>query len=532
MKKLFTLIAAVLFAGSMMATEVEVVIYASSGDTYAKAHDWQNATQYDQVILDENISANRIGTGNNGKYYSDWRFYTNGSDNGSFSIDVAEGFELQSVKLEFTTMNSGALFCGASEVINGNEFALSGNKAVFQCKNTNDASNGQVRLTGIIVKYDVAGSGPGPGPDPEPEDPKIQFAGELTSWSPVDFTLAADKKTATFTKNIAEGEHQFKIIVNGDWRSNAQSFDRDNASAAGITGNESTNMKLIADATGDYTFTWTIATNALEINFPAKEGPGPEPQPEDPKVQFAGEITGWSGEAFTLAADKKTATFTKNIAEGDHEFKIIVGDNDWRSNGWTYHREFTHADGITMNDGANMKLQADVTGDYTFTWTFETNSIDIVFPAKDPDPQPVDKSGYYIVGNHTDWQIEADYKFEANPAQEGEYMTKMFLTPEYLIKVVYTEDGENIKTWFPEGEGNAYGEHGEITESNGYTIYFRPNKDGGEDWFYGCIYIVPDKEEGIEDLNASEKAVKVIRNGQIFIIKGNKTFNVLGAQMD
>ena len=212
--------------------------------------------------------------------------------------------------------------------------------------------------------------------------------------------------------------------------------------------------------------------------------------------------------------------------------KIIVGDNDWRSNGWTYHREFTHADGITMNDGANMKLQADVTGDYTFTWTFETNSIDIVFPAKDPDPQPVDKSGYYIVGNHTDWQIDADYKLEPNPAQEGEYMMKMFLTPEYLIKVIYTEDGINIKTWFPEGEGNAFGENGEITESNGYTIYFRPNKDGGEDWFYGCIYVVPDKEEGIEDLNASEKAVKVIRNGQIFIIKGNKTFNVLGAQMD
>ena len=278
---------------------------------------------------------------------------------------------------------------------------------------------------------------------------------------------------------------------------------------------------------------WVAKLELIKQGSDPGPGPGPDPEPEDPKVQFAGEITSWSGEAFTLAADKKTATFTKNIAEGDHEFKIIVGDDDWRSNGWTFHREFTHADGITMNDGANMKLQADVTGDYTFTWTFETNSLDILFPEKgDTPPAGLLTEGYYIVGNHTDWMIEADYKFEPNPAQEGEYMMKMFLTPDYLIKVVYTEDGININTWYPEGSGNAFGENGEITESNGYTIYFRPNKDGGEDWFYGCIYVVPDKEEGIEDLNASEKAVKVIRNGQIFIIKGNKTFNVLGTQLD
>ena len=371
---------------------------------------------------------------------------------------------------------------------------------------------------------------PGPGPEPQPEDPKIQFAGELTSWSPVDFTLAADKKTATFTKNIAEGEHQFKIIVNGDWRSNAQSFDRDNASAAGITGNESTNMKLIADATGDYTFTWTIATNALEINFPAKEGPGPEPEPEDPKVQFAGEITGWSGEAFTLAADKKTATFTKNIAEGEHEFKIIVGDNDWRSNGWTYHREFTHADGITMNDDANMKLQADVTGDYTFTWTFETNSLDILFPEKgDTPPAGLLVDGYYLVGTITNWSPVAENHFELNTGSEQEeYELNILLNAGDEIKAVKVEN-ENIVSWYPAEGGNLVVDADHAGQK---TVYFRPYYDGGDGWFAGCLYIPANGGEGLNDLNASEKAVKVIRDGQIFIIKGNKTFNVLGAQLD
>jgi len=399
------------------------------------------------------------------------------------------------------------------------------------CRTSGEASIWVAKLELIKQGSDP---GPGPGPDPEPEDPKVQFAGELTSWSPVDFTLAADKKTATFTKNIAEGEHQFKIIVNGDWRSNAQSFDRDHASAAGITGNESTNMKLVADATGDYTFTWTIATNALEINFPAKEGPGPEPQPEDPKVQFAGEITGWSGEAFTLAADKKTATFTKNIAEGEHEFKIIVGDNDWRSNGWTFHREFTHADGITMNDGANMKLQADTTGDYTFTWTFETNSLDILFPAKEgPGPEPpVDElvDGFYLVGTINEWTPSAPYLFEHNLGSEAEeYALEIELKENDGLKVVKVEN-KAVVTWYPEGMGNEYVV--DADHAGKKTVYFRPAYV--EEWaaFGGFIFIPANGGEGLNDLNASEKAVKVIRDGQIFIIKGNKTFNVLGAQMD
>ena len=278
---------------------------------------------------------------------------------------------------------------------------------------------------------------------------------------------------------------------------------------------------------------WIAKLELIKKGAEPGPGPDPQPEPEDPTVTVIGSMTDWSAEIpFVLSADKKTATLSEDkIPAGTYEFKIKL-NGEWRSNAQTFDRDHASASGITGNENNNMKLVADVEGKYTFTWTFETNSIDIVFPAKDPDPQPVDKSGYYIVGNHTDWQIDADYKFEANPAQEGEYIYKMFLTPEYIIKVVYSEDGENIKTWFPEGEGNAYGEHGEITETGARTIYFRPNYDGGEDWFAGCLYVVLDQDQAIEDLNASEKAVKVIRDGQIFIIKGNKTFNVLGAQLD
>lgn len=135
--------------------EVEVTIYASSGDYYAKTHNWQNngAQVYDQVVLDDNITVNRIGTGNNGKFYSDWRFYTNGSNNGSFSVDAANGATLSSVKFTYTVSNSGALYFGSTKLTSNTAQSISGTQAVFQCKNTNTSSNGQVRLTKVLVTY-------------------------------------------------------------------------------------------------------------------------------------------------------------------------------------------------------------------------------------------------------------------------------------------------------------------------------------------------------------------------------------------
>ena len=81
-------------------------------------------------------------------------------------------------------------------------------------------------------------------------------------------TLSADKTTATITANIEADRYEFKIKVNGEWRSNAQTFTRQNNSAVGITKDETQNMTFVADITGNYTVTWTLATSALSIVYP------------------------------------------------------------------------------------------------------------------------------------------------------------------------------------------------------------------------------------------------------------------------
>lgn len=74
--------------------------------------------------------------------------------------------------------------------------------------------------------------------------------------------------TATATKHFDAGNYDFKLIVDGNWLSNANAFHRFWTSASGITSNNDENMQLQADADGDYIFTWTYATNAIAITFP------------------------------------------------------------------------------------------------------------------------------------------------------------------------------------------------------------------------------------------------------------------------
>ena len=128
------------------------------------------------------------------------------------------------------------------------------------------------------------------------------------------------------------------------------------------------------------------ATYTLKITFtPASGNVGAElvktgSAEIDPTVSAKGGWDSWAAEVvFVLADNKETATGALNLEPGNYEFKVILNGGDWRSNGYSYHREFTGADNITGN-GDNMVLKADVAGEYTLTWTFATNALNITFP--------------------------------------------------------------------------------------------------------------------------------------------------------
>lgn len=231
MKKIFTLFAAVLFAGSMFAAEVTYTVAGNSPVAFGTTWDPTN-------------SANDMVKQTDGTYK--WE---------------KEGLELATGNIQFKVVMNHAWTegeGGGAWPADNYNLAISEN-GIYTITITFDPASSNVNATAtktgdaeIISTASIGGS--------------------FNNWGdPYQLTVSQDKKTATGTIIIfAAITYEFKVIVNGsDWRSNAQEFTRENNTATNMTGNLN-NMKLVADIVGEYTFTWTFETNALEITFPSQ----------------------------------------------------------------------------------------------------------------------------------------------------------------------------------------------------------------------------------------------------------------------
>lgn len=244
----------------------------------------------------------------------------------------------------------------------------------------------------------------------------------------------------------------------------------------------------------------------------------------DPTVAVMGSMNDWAEEIpFVLSDDKTYASLTvENIGADEYDFKFIIS-GQWRSNGYRYHRGFPGAAGITENNEANMVFVADQDGEYTFTWFFANDSLAITYPEY-IEPVYNLENGYYLVGTMNEWTPAAENLFELNSENEAEYQLAINLAENDEVKVVYVEN-DAIVTWYPNEDENYVVDH---NHAGATTMYFRPDYLGGEGWHAGCIYVVPTDQVGVDNVDANAAAVKVLREGQILIIRGNKTFNAQG----
>ncbi len=295
---------------------------------------------------------------------------------------------------------------------------------------------------GVTGTWSVYGEEQG---EEEPATIKLHGNFNGSDWANTDaFSLADDKKTASLKLTLNKGNYEFGVRVgaDNDWTANGVAFTRENKSAEVVKG--SGNLTLAADTKGDYTFTWTYATNTLAIDFP-------EYVESLPVMEIAGawevKDEAWVKNAMTAAEDKKTASYEVELKAGDYEFKVIK-DSKWltkanEGNAYGLHREWTGVAGVTDEATENLKLTADVDGKYTFVWTFANDSLGVVFPAKPVELQAISEA--------TTWDFS---KITANTAnalynKEGIQLTDES-TPNKNEEVVYANYSADFMT-FAEG---------------------------------------------------------------------------------
>mgnify|MGYP002623132214 CR=1 FL=1 len=151
---------------------------------------------------------------------------------------------------------------------------------------------------------------------------------------------------------------------------------------------------------------------------------------------------------------------------------------------------------ITVNDNNYTALSADF-DEYTINYDGNTEVSQIVIstPAKrayitevtvyyneeTTEPtDPVTTVDYYVVGDMTEWGVLETFKMEVNPDNKSEYMLTKSFAAGNEFKVVDSNDN-----WYPAGTGNNY----KLTKDGTHTIYFRPDGQGGNDWYNGYIYV-------------------------------------------
>ncbi len=238
---------------------------------------------------------------------------------------------------------------------------------------------------------------------------------------------------------------------------------------------------------GDGTYTATYNTeNTLSITVST--------------IYLKGTFNNWEAtDAFDKTGNNGIVTLKKELSAGTYKFKIYdSGTDSWYGNGNSVITQAANRM-IIYKTGDECTLEASG-GTYEFKFELATNRLSVYYANNTPEA-PQSEPGYYLVGNMTDWTVNSSYKLmQNNAADTEEYMiTGVALSITSQLKVVYSEDGTTATVWYP-GLGDNYGANGEITADGTYTLYFRPNYNGGSDWFYNVIYTVPtDSHEQQED---------------------------------
>ncbi len=180
---------------------------------------------------------------------------------------------------------------------------------------------------------------------------------------------------------------------------------------------------------------------------------------------------------------------------------------------------------VKLVDDANIRVSEDGSG-YEFTVTDELattlktegfeikNNTDKNIKVKAVEVQKLPAPKYYLVGTMNGWAIEAQNELTPNKVVDGEFMITLDLAADDELKVVMSTDESTVSTWYPDGMDNNY----KITESGNYSIFFRPDGQGGDSWYYGYFFVQLNEGTGIK----SVKNAAALKGAQIYTISGQR----------
>ena len=360
--------------------------------------------------------------------------------------------------------------------------------------------------------------------------PTVALAGAFNTWSTTANTLTNDSENLTATTTIAltVGNHEFKVVEDGAWLGDNQTITRSNNSQVFETVNGQANCILNADAAGEYTFTWTYKTNTLTVTYPEA---GDNPGNDSVVTPVAYYVTGndalfganaWKSDAIAMTEAEGVYTHTFTAVEAGVECQFKITDGTW-NHSWGFSNLTTTPAGVTGNNDNNIIFTLAEAGDVVVTFSAEKITITGNFAGSSVVPAQIT---YVLMGIQGDWTTGIE--LTKNEGAEWE---------EYMLLGQTISEGDSVKVVRLEA-GVAKHWCGNVKE--GVTVTITPDDKNGNiilapgtyDFYYDvaadAIWIAEAAQSAVDNVILENKATKVIRNGQMYIIRDEVMFNVLG----
>ena len=229
----------------------------------------------------------------------------------------------------------------------------------------------------------------------------------------------------------------------------------------------------------------------------------------------------WKSDAIAMTGADGVYTHTFTAVEAGVECQLKVTDGTWDAS-WGFSDLTTVPAGVTGNNDNNIIFTLAEAGDVVVTFSAEKITITGNFEASDT---PVEVS-YVLMGVKGDW-ANGIAMIKNESAESEEYiLIGQTIAEGDSVKVVRLENG-TAKHWC----GNVKDGCKELVLENTVNdnIVLAP---GVYDFYYDVeadqIWIAISVYSAIDNVAVEVKAIKVIRNGQMYILRDGVMYNALG----
>ena len=362
------------------------------------------------------------------------------------------------------------------------------------------------------------------------------LVGQDKEWNPAAIPVKGTSYTFT---NLPAGSYKLKVTVNGNWTT-AKGYGDLTTVTENLSKDKADNICFTLGEAGDVVVTYTATVFTVEGKFVTP----PEPQ----KVEIRLVPGVWNLDGAKFAA----ITFTEMPADMNPEALANAVISDWFVGGDTvvglipddakvigfgrFNPETTEltllnvmAEGTMWNHSDIMYI--DESRIYTITGWEDGKDYCPGYWGNTP-PQPAEDE-WFLVGDMTDWQ-DGKITFANGPISvtlkdEGRTYGMKILKINGDKETWYSNKGimerSNCSGW--EFTVDVQDNSGLIVDQAGvYTFSMSVNEFGNP-----VVTVQYPVGEGLEDIDASVKAVKVVHGGQVLILRGEHIFTVMGQQV-